>query len=165
MTPTQDDSRSETSFFPPPSIKTSGDKSSQAFEIYPTRPNTHNVRFAHARIPTIEIFANDLQGAIDGAYPVVVRGPYKNVYVLLLSWEDGQAGTRADVQKLQYVFATLYRFDVEECRVASKAAGDAMRVVVQSFLQRNDVEGNLLIVYYAGGARMSGTVESVIWTA
>ncbi len=75
--------------------------------------NTHDVSFVDEHIPSIDKFAKDLQSAIDAAWPTRREGRYSQAHVLLLSWEDDNLGVYQEMQRLEYVFSNLYRFDVK----------------------------------------------------
>ncbi len=128
--------------------------------------NTHDVSFVEEHIPSIEKFADDLQIAINAAWPTRKQGHYENVHMLLLSWEDDNLGVAQEIERLGYVFAKLYCFNVHEYRIPRKKPGMAAISRVSSLLQMVDAHGNLLIVYYAGHARLSRqSNEPPIWAA
>lgn len=127
--------------------------------------DTHDTSLVDEHIPNIEKFAEDLQTAINAAWPVRKQSYYEKVSVLLLSWEDDNMGVYREVRRLQYVFSSLYRFDVQEYRIPSKTPGKATTTRLISFLE-NDGSNTLLIVYYAGHARLGyqGS-DPPIWAA
>lgn len=127
--------------------------------------NTHDVSFVEEHIPSIEKFADDLQVAINAAWPTRKRSYYKSVYVLLLSWEDDNLGVEEEIKRLGHVFTNLYRFAVEEYRIPRKKPGKATISRVSSFLEM-DAHDALLILYYGGHARLSHRAnEAPIWAA
>jgi hypothetical protein len=127
--------------------------------------NTHDVSFVEEHIPSIEKFVDDLQIAINAAWPTRKKSNYENVHVLLLSWEDDNLGVEQEIKRLRHIFANLYRFDVQEYQIPRKKPGKAAISRVSSFLELDD-RGTLLIVYYAGHARLSRqTNEPPIWAA
>ena len=129
------------------------------------RLNTHDVSVADEHIPGIETFAEDLQVAINAAWPTRHKSRYEKVHVLLLSWDNDNLGVEYEIRRLQYVFTHLYRFDVEEFKIPRKTPGKATVARVSNFLE-SDAAGSLLIVYYAGHARLSHqTNEPPIWAA
>jgi hypothetical protein len=127
--------------------------------------NTHDTSFVDEHIPSIEKFGQDLQVAINAAWPTRSGNRYEEAHVLLLSWEDDNLGVEREIKRLKHVFSVLYRFDVQEFRIPSTTPGKATTFRIGSFLE-NDSPSSLLIVYYAGHARLSiQTNEPPIWAA
>jgi hypothetical protein len=116
--------------------------------------NTHDVSFVEEHIPNIEKFVDDLQVAINAAWPTRKKTRYENVHVLLLSWEDDNLGVELEIKRLGHVFSNLYRFNVQEFKIPRKTPGKATISCVSHFLE-TDAHDSLLIVYYAGHARLS----------
>jgi hypothetical protein len=127
--------------------------------------NTHDSSFADEHIPSIEKFAEDLQLAITAAWPIRRDSRYEAVHVLLLSWEDDNLGVDKEIKRLGHVLSHLYQFNVERFQIPRKTPGKATASRVSQFLE-NDGVGSLLIVYYAGHARLSNqTNKPPIWAA
>jgi len=127
--------------------------------------NTHDTSFVEEHIPDIEKFAQDLQQAINAAWSDRKRNRYQEVHVLLLSWEDDNMGVFREIERLRYVFSNLYRFDVQEFRIPGKTPQKAATVRLSSFLEK-DGPSSLLIVYYAGHARLGPQSSAPpIWAA
>ena len=124
--------------------------------------NTHDTSFTGEHIPRIETFA---EAAVNALWPSRDRGRYTEVHVLLLSWEEDNLGVETEVRRLGGVFSNLYRFDVQEFRIAHKTPGKVTTTEVSKFLG-NDGPERLLIVYYAGHARLSHRAsDPPIWAA
>jgi hypothetical protein len=129
------------------------------------RLNTHDTSLMSEHIPRIETFAEDLQAAVNAAWPSRGRSRYSEVYVLLMSWEDDTLGVETEMRLLGKVFSNLYRYEVQEFKIPTKTPGKATMREVSRFLE-NDGLDNLLIVYYAGHARLSLQAnEPPIWVA
>lgn len=127
--------------------------------------NTHDVSSVGHHVSGIERFADDLQSAIAAAWPTRRSSRYERVHVLLLSWEDDNLGVYREMRHLEYVFSNLFRFDVQSFKIPPKTAGKATTSRILSFLE-NDGHDALLIVYYAGHARLSHrSSEPPIWSA
>jgi hypothetical protein len=127
--------------------------------------NTHDTSFTGEHIPRIETFAEDLQAAVNAVWPSRGRGRYNEVHVLLLSWEEDNLGVESEIQRLGGVFSNLYRFDVQEFKIPHKTPGKVTTTEVSKFLE-NDGPESLLIVYYAGHARLSHRAsDPPIWAA
>ena len=127
--------------------------------------NTHDVSFVEGHVPSISKFAEDLQVALNGVWPNRKQSRYGAVYVLLLSWEDDNLGVEHEIRRLGHVFSHLYHFDAQIFKIPRRTPGKATTSRISSFLENDGIE-NLLIVYYAGHARLSKqTNEPAIWTA
>ena len=127
--------------------------------------NTHDTSFVEEHIPNIEQFAEDLQIAINAAWPTRHSSRYGEVYVMLLSWEDDNLGVEKEIRRLGYVFSNLYRFDVQQFKIPRKTPGRATSSRISTFLE-NDDSSNLLIVYYGGHAQLGHqSTEPPIWAA
>ncbi len=164
LTPTVDESVSEVEHL----LSVTETDETKVSEIYPQgfiKLNTHDSSFVNEHIPSIDRFARDLQAAIDAAWPTRIQSHYKEAHVLLLSWEDDNLGVDREVKRLGYAFKNLYRFEVEEFKIPKKTPGKATTSRVSTFLE-NDGFDNLLIVYYAGHARLSQQPgQPPIWAA
>jgi hypothetical protein len=127
--------------------------------------NTHDVSLVEEHIPSIEKFADDLQTAINAAWPTRRRSRYDEVHVLLLSWEDDNLGVEEEIRRLGHVFLHLYQFNVQEFQIPRKTPGKATVKRISEFLE-NDGTSSLFIVYYAGHSRVgSQPNEAPIWQA
>ncbi len=127
--------------------------------------NTRDTSLVGEHIPSIEKFAEDLQIAIEAAWPTRHSSGYEEVHVLLLSWEEDNLGVEQEIRRLGKVLSNLYRFDVEQYKIPRKTPGKATISRVSTFLE-NDSNRNLLIVYYGGHARLSHqSSDPPIWTA
>lgn len=88
---------------------------------------------------------------------------YKKAHVLLMSWEDGSYEIDWNIGRLAHVFSHLYHFDVERFEIPQSRPANAAAIRVSKFLQ-NDGSDTLLIVYYAGHARLSKQANDLsIW--
>jgi hypothetical protein len=142
--------------------------SAKLFENSLIRLNTHDtalMALADEHIPSIEKFGEDLQIAITAAWPTRHGNRYEEAHVLMLSWEGDNLGVEQEIRRLKHVFSVLYRFDVQEFQIPSKTPGKATTSRISDFLE-NDSPSSLLIVYYAGHARLSNQInEPPIWAA
>ena len=150
MTPTLDDSQSESSTHQ--AILPHSENESQGILTNPKvvmNPNTHNTAFTDSQVSTIEVFAADLQTAIDGAWPIRSKPQYNTVRVLMLAWDDDEPGVWAEAERLRHVFTTLYRFDVEVFRISISSSEQLLRNKLEKFNGENNRGHNLSIVYNA----------------
>lgn len=150
MTPALDDSRSESSthqaVLPHSENKSQGTLTNPSFVI---NPNTHNTAFTDSQVSTIEVFAADLQTAIDGAWPIRSKPQYNTVRVLMLAWDHEEPGVWAEADRLRHVFTTLYRFDVEVFRIPVSNTEHLLRNKLEKFIGESKGGRNLSIVYNA----------------
>lgn len=110
---------------------------------------THDVSRANYRINNLEEFGHQLQLAANAAFPSG-GSPYKEVHVLLLSWEDDNLGVIREVVELQRVFQRIYLYDVHEFKIPSNHCFQTLRKKVNIFLEDFERNDSLLIVYYGG---------------
>jgi len=150
ITPTVDDSRSESSTHQV--VLPRNENKSQEVLTSPEvimNPNTHNTAFINSQVSTIEVFAADLQTAIDGAWPIRPKPQYNTVHVLMLAWDDGEPGLWAEADRLRHVFTNLYRFNVEVLRISASSPGHLLWNKLEKFIGENNGGHNLSIVYNA----------------
>jgi hypothetical protein len=83
---------------------------------------------------------------------------YKNVNVLTMRWEQGDAGTEQAVQAVHNVFRDRYNFTVEDWQIPSSANPSVnISARLAKFLEYDDPE-TLLIIFYAGHGYISSAV-------
>ena len=127
--------------------------------------NTHDISLVDEHVANIETFASDLREAVEAIWPTWNESRYREVHVLLLSWEDDNLGVKEEIDSLQRVFANFYHFDVEGYHIPADKPGQKAQARVMSFLE-HDNSNNLFIVYYAGHALLSRQGnEPSIWAA
>jgi hypothetical protein len=148
---------------PPPNHESDCSKELREDELAAT--NTHDVTLVEEHIPNIERFADDLQLAINAAWPTRGEGRYNAVQVLILSWADDNLGVEKEIRRLAFVFSNLYGFVVHEFRIPRKTPGRSTTSRISSFLESESRE-TLFIVYYAGHAGLGSQVnDPPIWAA
>ena len=110
---------------------------------------THDVSRANYHIKDLEEFGHHLEQAANAAFP---SGPsqYKEVHVLLLSWESDNLGVIHEILELQSVFQQIYFYDVHEFKIPSDHSYKALRKRINKFLEDFEQNDSLLIVYYGG---------------
>ena len=91
---------------------------------------------------------------------------YKNVHVLLLSWEPefDDLKVKDEVAALGAVFRDYYQYQVQSSpiiRRTSKKAQTQVNKIVASWVDENDAPNTLLIVYFAGHGRPGITPGSL----
>lgn len=128
-------------------------------------PRTHDTSLTECHIRDIEKLSNDLNKAVQAAWPKRHSIRYSEVHVLLLSWEEDDLGVEAEIQPLRRVFEDRYHFTVQEYKIPSIKPDRALKLRVISFLAGEDND-TLLIVYYAGHARGAfQSNEASLWYA
>jgi hypothetical protein len=126
--------------------------------------NTHDTSQASRKIPNITTFAKDLEEAVNSALLSGNKSRYKNVYVLLLSWADDDLYVDEEVDRLGCAFSQYYNFEVQFFKIPRISPGWSTNSRVISFIQQGGID-SLLILYYAGHARLSHHVQPPIWAA
>ena len=71
-------------------------------------PRLHPDRLDVDHIENLEVFAEDLQDALVGAFPRP-SFPYNSVHCLLLSWQEDDLNVQAEVSDLRQVFEQQFR--------------------------------------------------------
>lgn len=110
---------------------------------------THDVSCGNFHIKDLAQFGDYLEKAANAAFPKGLSR-YKEVHVLLLSWEDDNLGVIIEVLELQEVFRQVYLYDVKEWRIPSNHSYKALRKQITKFLDEFEDKDSLLIVYYGG---------------
>lgn len=92
---------------------------------------------------------------------------YASVHALMISWEDDDLGTEADVQRLQCLFETTYGVSTTHFKIpSSKEPEFDLDVVIAStkdLCGRKD--DGLLVVYYGGHGEIDRSTQHSIWKA
>ena len=122
---------------------------------------THDISCASFHIKDLDEFGQRLEEAANAAFPSG-SSRYKEVHVLLLSWEDDNLGVITEVLELQNVFQQIYLYDTEQWRIPSSHSYRALRKQISNFLDNFEDKDNLLIVYYGG--RTYPCVSLQVWT-
>ena len=116
----------------------------------PYDDRTHDVSLVDYHVKDIEIFGKTLDRAAAAAFPRDGRMRYRDVYVLLLSWQADDLGVIKEILELRDVFSKIYHYKAEHWQIPSKSAFNALRKKLNDFLNDYDCETNLLIIYYGG---------------
>jgi len=111
-------------------------------------------------------FGNDLHEAAKAVFPNTAPTRYKNVYVLMLKWEDEDPNlpVSLEIGRLFRVFKDIYHFQTEVWDIKDR---DCHAEVNQKILDFSRLGGNskedLKIVYYAGHGKLTMT-RLLSWT-
>jgi hypothetical protein len=126
--------------------------------------STHDTSLASEKIPSIKTFAKDLKEAVNSALSSTNKSRYRYVYVLLMSWADDDLYVNEEVDQLGSVFSRYYNFDVQYFKIPRRSPGLSANSRIISFIEQGGMD-TLLIVYYAGHARLSHEIQPPIWAA
>lgn len=130
------------------------------------RTATHDTSSAAFHIADFSSFLVHLSEAVAAAWPDKLAARYREVKVLLMSWEKDDLDVESDVRSLEAVFRGLYHYGTEHFRIPSKRSAVELSRKVTGLVDSYDQEGNLLILYYAGHSRPSEQPGgSPVWAA
>ncbi|KAI0148256.1 hypothetical protein F4776DRAFT_660428 [Hypoxylon sp. NC0597] len=106
-----------------------------------------------------------LTKAIEAAWPTRDVTSYSDVHVLMFSWaENDIPNLGREITRLESIFRDCYGYNTSQVTIPVSKADFRVRKVVDSFIEENDKPDNLLIVYYAGHARLGTYKDSPpIW--
>ncbi|KAK4198018.1 hypothetical protein QBC40DRAFT_96539 [Triangularia verruculosa] len=111
-------------------------------------------------------FVSQLTDAVSKAWPKRFSTGYSAVKVLLISWENDDLDVDDEIRPLTSVLSHLYHYDVEVWKIPTTKPSIRLSTKVTSLLEGHGNEGNLVIIYYAGHARVSEQPGgSNIWAA
>ncbi|KAI4200819.1 MAG: hypothetical protein LQ346_002300 [Caloplaca aetnensis] len=127
------------------------------------RARTHDISRISYHIQDVETFGDIVNKAAAGAFPNKRRSRYRNVYVLLLSWEADELGVISEVQELDDVFTQTYRFQTEQWRIPNGNSHNALAFRLMDFLRNHASNDHLLAVYYGGHGSMNDD-RQCIWS-
>jgi hypothetical protein len=77
-------------------------------------------------------------------------GEYREVHVLILSWEDDDLGVIKQILQLAIVFTLEYELEVDKFMIPSNNPEFVVMEQLKQFVDKYSQPGNLLIVYYGG---------------
>ena len=125
-----------------------GSKERPFFDAYTRlRPGDYDVE----HIGSLEVFTNDLNDALKGAFPQRTPvHPYTGVHALLLRWEDDDLDVQREITLLSQTLTGCLNFEVEEWHIPSKNSTRALQAKLYHFQEFHQKEDELLIVYYGG---------------
>lgn len=88
------------------------------------------------------------------SFPNALHNPYREVHVLLLSWEGGDEKIHDQLEELQELFSVEFGYQVNEWLIPPIKPHQALNGELYAFLRRFDVKNNLLVVYYGGHGKI-----------
>lgn len=122
---------------------------------------THDISRIPYHVKDIGALGLILTSAVTAAFPNRGLSRYKEVHVLLLSWEDDNPGVVNEIGELYEVFRQIYHFEVEGWRIPSERSHNTLAAKLLGFLDDYESQENLLIVYYGGHGSMNDDRQCV----
>ena len=122
---------------------------------------THDISHTPCHVRDIGVLGDILNSAASAAFPNRGLSRYKEVYALLLSWEDDNLGVVKEVAELQQVLTDVYHFEVEAWKIPSAKSHNSLATKILGFINEYDSESNLLIIYYGGHGYMNDDRQCV----
>ncbi|KAK4455240.1 guanine nucleotide exchange factor subunit rich, partial [Podospora aff. communis PSN243] len=112
--------------------------------------STHDISRVPNHISTLDHVAKQIHSAAAEAWDR--RFQYKNVFALLLHWQDDDLQVAPEVAALASTFRNVYHYATETWRIPTLKPDWDIKERLIRFLRANDAEGHLVIFYYAGHA-------------
>jgi hypothetical protein len=103
-------------------------------------------------------WGDDLHEAAKAVFPNTAPARYRNVYVLMLKWEDEDPNlpVSREITRLFKVFQDLYRFQTEVWDIKEVACHAEVNQKILDFSRLGgDSKEDLKIVYYAGHGKLT----------
>ena len=104
----------------------------------------------------LQQFGEALEEAAKSVFPNNGRSRYRNIHVLLLSWEDEdpQLPVSLEISKLFDVFVNVYHFQAEIWHIPNENSHNIVSRKILEFAG-NGSKDDMKIVYYAGHGRLT----------
>ena len=126
---------------------------------------THDISSTYHHVKDIKAFGDILDEAATAAFPNRGLARYKEVHVLLLSWEDDNLGVINEVVELDDVFRNTYHYQTETWKIPSTRSHNSLAAKIVKFLDDYESQDNLLITYYGGHGEMNDDRQCVwLWS-
>lgn len=127
------------------------------------RSRTHDISHVSYHIQDLETFGDIVSKAAAAAFPNTNKSRYRNVFVLLLSWEADELGVISEVEELEDVFSQTYRFQTEQWQIPNISSHNELAFRLMEFLKNYANREHLLMVYYGGHGSMNDD-RQCIWS-
>lgn len=124
-------------------------------------PRTHDISLIDYHVTDVKALGEAVTAAAAAAFPNGGRSRYKEVHVLLLSWEEDNLGVIKELTELRDVFENLYRFQTETWNIPTLESHNALAFRMMQFLNDFKADDNLLVVYYGGHGGMNDDRQCV----
>ncbi|KAI4197743.1 MAG: hypothetical protein LQ350_005718 [Teloschistes chrysophthalmus] len=116
---------------------------------------THDISLIDYHVTDVETLGKVLNNAIAAACPRSGEPRYKEVYVLLLSWEEDDLGVDAEIDDLEVVFRDIYGYNTGRWKIPSSTSHNALVFRLMQSLSHFESSEKLFITYYAGHGYMN----------
>ena len=98
-----------------------------------------------------EVIVRDFQKTTQDFW--VTREEYNRVNAILLCWEDDDLNVRPEIERLQELFETDFKFSAWIYSIPSESPSAQLQYQLATLVKRSSLERkSLTIVYYAGHA-------------
>jgi hypothetical protein len=131
--------------------------------VPPPRPEEIDRELCQARL---RAFAEQLQETASAPLPNITASSYRNVYVLLLKWEDEDPNLPVsyEISRLQDVFVNVYHFETEIWDIPDEDCHDKVNQKILDFKRLgSNRKDDLKILYYGGHGKLTRN-QSLAWT-
>lgn len=124
--------------------------------------SSHDTSRAKYHIQDVAAFAEDLNQAAKNAFPNRGRSRYNSVNVSLIRWEEDELNVRPELERLDNKFQD-YGFRTTQWLIPSQNASLELTRKSIDFIDAEDNDHNLFIIYYAGHGRIDSERQAE-WT-
>ncbi|KAL8645746.1 MAG: hypothetical protein Q9226_007162 [Calogaya cf. arnoldii] len=125
------------------------------------KDRTHDISLIDYHVKDVESLGKVLNDAAAAAFPRSGSSRYRDVYVLLLSWEDDDLGVVGEIDDLEAVFRDIYRYRVERWKIPSTTSHNSLVDRIMHALRDFESNDKLFITYYGGHGFMNDDRQCV----
>lgn len=118
------------------------------------------------RTTKLQSFGKELQEIANASLSTTEASRYRNVYVLILKWEDEdpQLPVSLEISKLKDAFVDVYHFNTEVWDIPDEDCHDSVNQKILDFKRLgSDSKDDLKILYYGGHGRLTRN-RSLAWS-
>jgi hypothetical protein len=133
---------------------------------HPVAPQYPNGNATH-HLKTLSDFVKAVAEGLSRVVFPRSQQQYSTVHVLMISWEDDDLGTGADLQRLRRIFEDNYRFTTDHFKIPSNDIPefDLEDILITTKKRHCRNEDGLLIVCYGGHGEIDKSTQHSIWKA
>ncbi|KAL8853740.1 MAG: hypothetical protein Q9221_001383 [Calogaya cf. arnoldii] len=125
------------------------------------KDRTHDISLIDYHVKDVESLGKVLNNAAAAAFPRSGSSRYRDVYVLLLSWEGDDLGVVGEIDDLEAVFRDIYRYRVERWKIPSTTSHNSLVYRIMHALRDFESNDKLFITYYGGHGFMNDDRQCV----
>ncbi|KAL2043780.1 hypothetical protein N7G274_003299 [Stereocaulon virgatum] len=126
---------------------------------------THDTTMAPYHIEDLATFGEWLNNATAAAFPRVPSSSrYREVYALLLSWEEDNLGIIGEIRQLDDVLKDVYHYETGQWKIPNTRSHNSLASRLTTFLNEHESKDNLLIVYHGGHGHMND-IRQCVWSS